>query len=382
MREAMTKGDENIRVALISCLLTICFESFHGHHETALKQQFLGLSLMEDWLKKQHIPMQRIGLRSPNPNVISDRLYHSFMRLDVSAMYIFDQRPGEYHREQSLEGTETVQNMPESFSDLEEAGIYFSVVMRRVIHFSKWIESNSTLHRHQKKSSLAAAEMESTFPRQRLNSVLNFIEDLEKHSAEIERWANAFQPILEHSRSPSGRYEFLPAAFLKLHEKLLFVLLGGLKCHTECLFDQFHAEYNEIVSIADTLMSHPDLAHSAGKAVFVFDPNIVLPLLVVAIKCRDWLVRRKAIELLQSNPRREGLWDSSLAAGMGGWFMGIEEKGLGFGEYVPERNRVRLASVKQDFEKRVAFVRCSQQAGDGEGEGEGEARIYETVVRW
>jgi hypothetical protein len=376
MRDAITKGDENIRIALVSCLLTICFESFHGHHENALIQMGAGLSIMQDWLKTQQTAKNKSGLRSPNPHVMDDRLFHSFMRLDVAAMHFFDKRSGEFHREQSLEGFETVKHMPESFGDLEEAGIYFSVVMKRIMHFMKWIESKGVEHRHHKQARLGTTDLESTFPKQHLNVVLGSrLIELEGYSSELDRWATAFQPIIERSRTSEGQREMLPASFLRLHQKLLCILLGGLRSHEECLFDQFLPEFTEIVALADTLLIHPYLAHSAGKAVFVFDPNIILPLLVVAIKCRNWVVRRRAVELLRDNPRREGTWDSSLAAGIGLWHMTLEEKGLQTGDFVPEKNRVRMAGVTQNFEKRTAVLSASKEV-------DGKVIIHETTINW
>jgi hypothetical protein len=376
MRDSISKGEENIKLALISCLLTICFESFHGHHENALCQMSAGLSMMQDWLKKQHTTKQLSGLRSPNPQVIDNRLFHSFMRLDVAAMLFFDRRSSEFHREQCLEGHETVKHMPKSFGDLEEAGIYFSVVMKRIMHFIKWIESKAVVHRHHKQSRLGTTDLESTFPHRHRNIVLgDRLIEQEGYSGDLDRWATAFQPIMDRARTPEGQMDLIPASSLKLHQKLLFVLLGGMKCHEECLFDQFLPEFTEIVALAETLLAHPYLAHSAGKAVFVFDPNIILPLLVVAIKCRNWVIRRKAIELLQANPRREGTWDSSLAAGIGLWHMTLEEEGLQIGDFVPEKNRVRMAGVKQDFEKRTACLSASRGV-------DGETVIHETTINW
>jgi len=367
---------DNIRMALISCLLTICFESFHGHHENALGQINAGLSIMQDWLNKQHIAKHMSGLRSPNPDVIDNRLFHSFMRLEVAAMQFFDRRSGDFHREQSLEGLETVERMPQSFGDLEEAGVYFCVVRKRIMHFIKWMESKKVVHRYHKQSRLGPTNIKTTFPNRHLNVVLGpgHIE-VESYSGELKRWATAFQPIMDRSRSSEGQMELLPALLMKLHEKLLFILLVGLKFHEECLFDQFLPEFTEIVALAETLLAHPSLAHSAGKAVFIFDPNIVLPLLVVAIKCRNWGIRRKAIELLQANPRREGTWDSSLAAGIGFWHMTIEEEGLQTGDFVPEKNRVCMAGVTQDFEKRTARLSASQEI-------DGETIIHETTIHW
>lgn len=266
--------------------------------------------------------------------------------------------------------------MPQSFTDLEEAGIYFSVVMKRIMHFIKWIESKAVVHRHHKLARLGTTDMETTFPHRHRNIVLGVnLTELKGYSDELDRWAAAFQPVLDRSRSPEGQMEMLPATFLKLHQKLLFVLLGGMKCHEECLFDQFLPEFTEIVALAETLPAHLYLAHSAGKAVFVFDPNIILPLLVVSIKCRNWIIRRKAIELLQANPRREGTWDSSLAAGIRQWHMTLEEKGLHTGEFVPEKKRVRMAGVKQDFERRTACLSASQDV-------DGETVIHETIIHW
>lgn len=166
------------------------------------------------------------------------------------------------------------------------------------MHFFKWTESKAVAYRHHKQARLGTTDMETTFLHQYLNVVLGpRLIELEGYSGELDHWAAAFQPIMDRSRTPERPMEMLP---------LLFIIPGGLKCHEECLFDQFFPEFTEIVTIAETLLAHQYLAHSAGKAVFVFNPNIVLPLLVVAIKCRNWVIRRKAIELLLANPRREG----------------------------------------------------------------------------
>jgi hypothetical protein len=79
--------------------------------------------------------------------------------------------------------------------------------------------------------------------------------------------------------------------------------------------------------------------------------------------------------LLLANPRREGTWDSSLAAGIGSWHIALEEEGLQTGDFVPEKNRVRMAGVTQDFEKRTARLSASQEV-------HGEMIIHETTIHW
>jgi hypothetical protein len=49
---------------------------------------------------------------------------------------------------------------------------------------------------------------------------------------------------------------------------------------------------------------------------------------IVAMKCRDPLLRREAIRLLASKPRREGVLDSVFTAKVHLWLVGIEEEGM------------------------------------------------------
>jgi hypothetical protein len=72
MRGASIEGKQDLRTTLIACLVTFCFETFHGNHTSAVKQVIIGLDLLEDELsnnvdgvapsideerKGDHIPM-------------------------------------------------------------------------------------------------------------------------------------------------------------------------------------------------------------------------------------------------------------------------------------------------------------------------------------
>jgi hypothetical protein len=59
---------------------------------------------------------------------------------------------------------------------------------------------------------------------------------------------------------------------------------------------------------------------------FCFSPGIVSPLYVTISRCRDGGLRRKALALMQRCKRREGLWDSDLAARLGQRVIEIEEQ--------------------------------------------------------
>ena len=50
MRGASIEGKQDLRTTLIACLVTFCFETFHGNHASAVKQVIIGLDLLEDEL--------------------------------------------------------------------------------------------------------------------------------------------------------------------------------------------------------------------------------------------------------------------------------------------------------------------------------------------
>ena len=58
---------------------------------------------------------------------------------------------------------------------------------------------------------------------------------------------------------------------------------------------------------------------------FSFSPGVVSPLYVIMTRCRDPTIRREALLLLRTCKRREGLWDSALAATLGQKIINIEE---------------------------------------------------------
>jgi hypothetical protein len=71
------------------------------------------------------------------------------------------------------------------------------------MHFFKWTESKAVAYRHHKQARLGTTDMETTFLQQYLNVVLGpRLIQLEGYSGELNRWAAAFQPIMDRSRTP------------------------------------------------------------------------------------------------------------------------------------------------------------------------------------
>lgn len=77
--------------------------------------------------------------------------------------------------------------------------------------------------------------------------------------------------------------------------------------------------------------------------------GIIPPLYLTAIKCRFPSIRRKAISLLSSSPRREGMWDAFLAVKVAEKVMTIEEEGLKGSHIPPERSRIHDTVIDADM---------------------------------
>jgi len=105
------------------------------------------------------------------------------------------------------------------------------------------------------------------------------------------------------------------------------------------------------------------------QRLFSLDMNIVAFLYAVSHKCRDPLVRRKAVARLKSHPRKEGIWDSVLTARVAERLISIEEEGLGevtCCQDVPDWARISAVDVQFDLEGRVGTVGYHpQRLGDG-----------------
>ncbi|KAI5369289.1 Putative zn(2)-C6 fungal-type DNA-binding domain-containing protein [Septoria linicola] len=116
------------------------------------------------------------------------------------------------------------------------------------------------------------------------------------------------------------------ARALRLH-MLICQIWTELAPHpAECKHDEFLPHFEKAVAIAEAI-TRPDDSEERPPT-FLFDMEIVSPIYFVGLQCRNPSVRRRAIAVLKSSMRREGLWDSHKAAAVTERVMQIEERNL------------------------------------------------------
>lgn len=93
-------------------------------------------------------------------------------------------------------------------------------------------------------------------------------------------------------------------------------------------WDKFNAQFAKIVSLAAWIVNNQDCGSPSATPVrpsFSLDNGVIAPLYEVATLCRDPAIRRRAVQILRSAPRQEGVFNSHLSAMVAERVIEIEE---------------------------------------------------------
>ncbi|KAH6696759.1 hypothetical protein BKA61DRAFT_248791 [Leptodontidium sp. MPI-SDFR-AT-0119] len=341
-------AESRFQNSLIASLLTVCFESYLGNQEIALTQIRTGVDILFKWpfkCKVQDDDLSTIKLMSKDYTFLDEDLVSTFILLDFQAMAFEDGHTGRFL-------SKKYPDIPPRFETIKEARVYLDVIVRRVQQWHSTVQTQ----RYPYIATLDADECSD------LNTSREVALELDCYFQTMSEWYHAFKPIFNASQTKRGCREYLGATVLMARYIPSRFLFSPAEAD-ETYSDIYLPECSTLVGLLEDVLDH-DPNIRPGQATFVFGSHCVLALFVVSLRCRDPEVRRRAISLLVKHPRREGLWDSLMAATVASWVMFEEEKGM-VGGFVPESARLRI--VKNDFllSERRAVIRCSRLAAEG-----------------
>lgn len=420
MRANALRGEQALRVTLISCIVIVCFETLHGNNESAAQQLQMGTRLLQDWkLQQRNSDKHALGYSSPAPDVVDDVLCQAIGRMEIQTMSFYDNRSPDAHRRLKTEGEEVIERMPEQFTSLNDARIYFELIRRRVMHFTasapfkvypeselasdrnvealetqlwagwgkSWkgkirqplpVTNQQFIHQYN------CTQPETMFPIS--GQPENAMQYSNAHSecqgliGELRAWVRSFRPLLETSIQKRS-IDAISALTLNIQQQTCS-LFRAVFFTTEMEWDIFIPEFRTIVSQASRLLAlQEELARKKSSCgypalAFSFDAGYVLSLYIVAMKCREGKTRRAALRLLRRHPRREGIWDSVVVSAGSAWIMGLEgQLEEGADEVVPEERRARKLSMDFDLICRTAKMTCLQMDGET-GRLTGRTQVY------
>jgi hypothetical protein len=336
LRSILSRGENQIRIALISSLLIFTFETFYGDHKSARANVEAGIHMMHQWMKDNFLERSYWGISSPKPRIVEDQIVHAFARLDLNVASWINtplQRVEEVNRQRP--------SLPTVFKDLEDARIYWQHLIRKLLNLKASIVQE-ILKKSADEESVAGKKNIDSKPAGLMDgfNTKEHSESLVKEQIELindhAEWCTAFEAIYHQARESID--DFIPATILRLH-----AILGSLSLITGFYIspqnDDLQLEYAKILILSKDIIEHPRFART-----FTIDVGILPGLFVVATKGKAIVLRKQAIDLLfHAAPRREGLWDALVAAKLALHILKIEEAAARTIQSYPEFAEVREA---------------------------------------
>ncbi|KIN02028.1 hypothetical protein OIDMADRAFT_121649, partial [Oidiodendron maius Zn] len=334
------------RVALICCLLFVCFETFQGSFVSTCRQYYGGLSILRSYCARYSLPGSRNQRALPQQSLIEssstqmESLIQMFTRLDGSGEYfgmpplippmMWDIRKV-YHRP-----------IPDTFPDFPSAQRTWDFLMDEALQFYRRTFFNKVF-----------APANSDPPAKIAKKYTHYIQKL----STFER---AFQPILNNAVESNGTIINPAALVLSLYQKCTLIILAAVQDPSEMIYDSYLPEFQYVTSTCTRLIrSQSGTQMGTHNIRFSFEVGFIPPLHFVVMKCRDPIIRREGINLLLSCQRQEGMWDSILCGRIGAWLVACEEEGLPPPPIeVPEKNRVQITVLHFHIPERYIKFKC------------------------
>jgi hypothetical protein len=198
----------------------------------------------------------------------------------------------------------------------------------------------------------------------------------------VDKWSTAFDAFIRTRGDNITENERKGVAVLRLLKDYAStsIMIARTMDDDQRNWDVFIPIFEKIVCRAEELVNL-DFKNNEGKPTFGVDMAFVGPLFEVSCRCRDPLIRRRAISTLRTCGRTEGLWNAFLASKVAQKVMEIEEAGLAQVqrcEDIPDWARISDISPVFDPVGRKATLTYSRPSS---GCGVSRATVVE-VIEW
>lgn len=123
-------------------------------------------------------------------------------------------------------------------------------------------------------------------------------------------WNAAFELMKTKSAKRVGISDARAPLVLWIEFHSVQIWLKGCVSPAQSYYDRFFTEFDLIVSSAEKVIelgAGPDLTDFPSR--FALDAEVVPSMYWTASRCRDPMIRRRAIEAMRNYPTREGMWD-------------------------------------------------------------------------
>ena len=149
------------------------------------------------------------------------------------------------------------------------------------------------------------------------------------------QWETEMKALLESNEAltPTNRESGIDQRLLaiKLYHTVLRLIIGGtieaFPFVLETRWDSYLGHFERIVAIGSCIAR---TENSRSNYQLTLEPGVGLPLFIVASRCRHPVIRRRALGVLRTLNRQEGLWATTAAAAVGEQWMLVEEENAAY----------------------------------------------------
>jgi hypothetical protein len=355
----ISSPDPPIESILATCLIFVFLEFLRNNIPAALNHLKAGLRILDQSIsikdssasfsssKPQNRPVDD-SLVSLFKDLHSQAIIHGYPNTDVSSSAL------------TLPTLQFSAELPTSLSNIADATAALENILGSMFQLVRQIQNTTGF------------DIDSSHPEAMSTAARDAV--AQDYLFRLSMWFIAFEELLSQLKrdKKSDKKQDIMAAVLRLHYLAVSVSLKTLPSDNEMLFDFYTPDFSQIVDLATMLVD--ELNKEKGHfPMLSMDMGIIGPLFVVAWKCRDAGVRRRAMELLKRAPVREGIWSRESTLKFAGWKVQREEnraREMGWteslGEPLPQQARVhleKLVQVEGIDGKKVTMIKYNRKVG-------------------
>jgi hypothetical protein len=129
-----------------------------------------------------------------------------------------------------------------------------------------------------------------------------------KLQSSLDTWRNQLDGLIERMQTVDNPARQDAVNMLLVQYKVIYIWLRVCTTGGEMAADSYFDDFEELVHYAEKLV-RPGVGMATPQPLS-FEIQLLAPLYDTALKCRHPTIRRRALELLQSVPWREGIWNA------------------------------------------------------------------------
>ncbi|KAL5000094.1 hypothetical protein BDV10DRAFT_163340 [Aspergillus recurvatus] len=311
IQSGIARGNLNVQVALVSCVLFICIEMVQGRAEEALGLYGQGVQLIHGLRAKARYAAQSAS----DADFLETTIVPLFVRLGtaalgISGVPICDLFSGLDSQHRYL------------FGSLEDARDALIPLAAEVQIFRRDTGRNPFI---------PGPQGEPVIPLSSEAEVALARAERERLQERLNAWFSAYTALTTQPQSAknipsaatSNISSSIRAILLTFHATLSTILATSLS-QTACTYDEHLSAYRTIIeqaTIALESLRKPD----GTQPVFTFELGVGLPLFWTALTCREPGIRREALGLLRIAPQMQGFSKAQVGLALAGRIMQLEE---------------------------------------------------------